>query len=62
MVVDRHDADSSHEFRLEGIGLLLGGGLLLAMLVGAFFVGRWVERSGAPSRSPWVCRNRARRS
>ena len=49
MVVDRHDADSNHEFRLEGIGLLLGGGLLLAMLVGAFFVGRWVERSGDPS-------------
>ncbi len=37
-----------HEFRLEGIGLLLGGGLLLAMIGGAFFFGRWVERGAQP--------------
>jgi cell division septation protein DedD len=48
MAVDRHDAEASREFRLEGIGLLLGGGFLLALLVGAFFLGRWVERSGSP--------------
>jgi septal ring-binding cell division protein DamX len=44
MAVDRHESDSTRELRLEGIGLLLGGGLLLALLVGAFFLGRWVER------------------
>jgi len=38
-----------HEFRLEGIGLLLGGGLLLAMMVCAFFLGRWVERGAQPA-------------
>jgi cell division septation protein DedD len=32
------------EFRLEGPGLLLGGGMLVAALAGAFFLGRWVER------------------
>ena len=32
------------EFRLEGAGLMLIGGVLLAALVGAFFLGRWYER------------------
>ena len=44
MVAERHESESMHEFRLEGIGLLLGGGLLLGLLLGAFFLGRWVER------------------
>ncbi len=48
MAVERHEPESMHEFRLEGIGLLLGGGLLLAMIVGAFFLGRWVERGAQP--------------
>ncbi len=48
MAVERHEPESMHEFRLEGIGLLLGGGLLLAMVVGAFFLGRWVERGAQP--------------
>ena len=49
MAAERHEPESMHEFRLEGIGLLLGGGLLLAMLVCAFFLGRWVERGAQPS-------------
>ena len=49
MAAERHEPDSMHEFRLEGIGLLLGGGLLLAMMLCAFFLGRWVERGARPS-------------
>jgi cell division septation protein DedD len=48
MAADRHDSDSTRELRLEGIGLLLGGGFLLALIVGAFFLGRWVERQAGP--------------
>ena len=48
MAAERHEPESMHEFRLEGIGLLLGGGLLLAMMAGAFFLGRWVERGAQP--------------
>ena len=48
MAVERHEPESMHEFRLEGIGLLLGGGLLLGLLAGAFFLGRWVERGAQP--------------
>jgi cell division septation protein DedD len=49
MAPDRHEAESTRELRLEGIGLLLGGGVLLALLVGAFFLGRWVERGSGPA-------------
>jgi len=49
MAADRHDADSTREFRLEGIGLVLGGGFLIAVIAGAFFLGRWVERSANPA-------------
>jgi cell division septation protein DedD len=36
------------EFRLEGVGLLLVGGLLIVLLGGAFYVGRWYERQVNP--------------
>jgi len=49
MAADRHDAESTHEFRLEGIGLVLGGGFLIAVIAGAFFLGRWFERSANPA-------------
>jgi len=49
MAAERHESDSSHELRLEGLGLLLGGGLLLALIVGSFFLGRWVERRAHPT-------------
>ena len=52
MAAERHESESMHEFRLEGIGLLLGGGLLLAMLGGSFFLGRWVERGAGPQATP----------
>ncbi len=42
-------ADSdSREFRLEGLGLFVVGGVLLAAMGGAFFLGRWVERRSTP--------------
>ena len=49
MAAEHHEPESMHEFRLEGIGLLLGGGLLLALMAGAFFLGRWVERGAQPA-------------
>jgi len=47
-MAERQD-DGGHELRLEGVGLVLGGGVLLALLVGAFFLGRWVERQRPPA-------------
>ena len=32
------------EFRLEGLGLAVVGGVLIAVLFGAFYTGRWYER------------------
>jgi rare lipoprotein A len=32
------------EMKLEGFALFLTGGVLIALLVGAFYLGRWVER------------------
>ncbi len=49
MTADRHESESAHELRLEGLGLLLGGGFLLALIVGSFFLGRWVERRAHPT-------------
>jgi cell division protein FtsN len=37
------------EFQLEGLGLVVVGGLLLIGLVGAFYLGRWYERRSNPS-------------
>jgi cell division septation protein DedD len=39
------------ELRLEGLTLAVAGGVLLALLFGAFQLGRVVERWNAPSRS-----------
>ena len=36
--------EKPRELRLEGIGLVLIGGILIAVLVGVFFLGRWYER------------------
>lgn len=47
MVADGRDSEV-REFRLEGAGLFVIGGVLVAALVGAFFVGRWYERSVHP--------------
>lgn len=42
------DGNGVREFRLEGIGLLLVGGLLIILLGGAFWGGRWYERQVGP--------------
>jgi len=43
------DREDSHlrEFRLEGVGLFVMGGVFLVVLAGAFYLGRWVERRAA---------------
>jgi cell division septation protein DedD len=48
MANDRKAGDAVREFRLEGVALLLVGGLLLVLLGGAFYVGRWYERQVNP--------------
>jgi len=45
---DERDADGVREFRLEGVSLVVVGTALTLALVGAFFVGRWSERSSQP--------------
>jgi cell division septation protein DedD len=47
---DRRDIEGTREFRLEGVTLFVVGGALTLALVGAFFVGRWYERSVQPPR------------
>jgi cell division septation protein DedD len=49
MPVERED--SARELRLEGAGLVAVGAVLVALLGGAFWAGRWVERRGQPSRA-----------
>jgi cell division protein FtsN len=36
--------DPPREVRLEGAGLIVIGGVAIAILVGVFFIGRWYER------------------
>lgn len=40
--------DDVREVRIEGFGLYVVGGLVVAALVGAFYLGRWVERAASP--------------
>src|SRR4029079_7779487 len=51
MVADRDGAEPSREVRLECVALVLAGGVAVALLGGAFWLGRWVERGSAPQRS-----------
>ncbi len=37
------------ELRLEGLALALAAGVFVVIVVGAFFVGRWVERASSPA-------------
>lgn len=48
METDRDSADSVREFRLEGPGLIVLGGLIIAAIAGAFLIGRWYERTVRP--------------
>jgi cell division septation protein DedD len=43
--------DEPRELRLEGIALAVAGGVLVALLFGAFQLGRVVERWSAPARA-----------
>jgi len=47
MEPDNREGEQVREFRLEGSGLLFTGGLLLVLLVGSFYIGRWYERQTA---------------
>ena len=51
MSVDRQESETVPEMRLEGLGLVLVAVLLLGALVGAFFLGKWVERQAHPVES-----------
>ena len=47
MESERGRAEPVRELRLEGIVLFVIGGVLVACLAGAFFLGRWYERQSA---------------
>ena len=46
---DRNDSEGIRELRLEGVGLVVLGGVLIAGIAGSFFFGRWYERQFAPT-------------
>jgi len=48
MTADRRGDEPGRELRLEGMGLVVVGGVLLAAIGGAFFLGKWVERASHP--------------
>lgn len=52
MVGERRGGDGVREFRLEGLGLLLVAGVLIVLLGGAFYLGRWYERQVGPAAVP----------
>ena len=49
MKADQGDEDSTREVRLEGLGLVVVGGILLAAVCGAFYLGKWVEAREHPA-------------
>jgi cell division septation protein DedD len=51
MVRDALRQDEPRELRLEGVVLAVAGGVLVALLVGAFQLGRVVERRSSPSQT-----------
>ena len=48
MARDPEGREEARELRLEGIGLVVVGGVIVAALLGAFQLGRFVERQNAP--------------
>lgn len=50
-MADQDQDKDVRELRLEGAGLFIIVALLVAGIAGAFFLGRWYERSSAPSAS-----------
>ena len=51
MALEPEAPGEARELRLEGLTLAVAGGVLLALLFGAFQLGRMVERWNAPARS-----------
>jgi len=51
MAADVEFRDEPRELRLEGFVLAIAGGVLVALLVGAFQLGRAVERWAAPAKA-----------
>jgi len=51
METEERNSEQVREFRLEGVGLMFVGGLLLVLLVASFYLGRWYERKTAPHAS-----------
>jgi cell division septation protein DedD len=50
MGTEDRNRDEVREFRLEGVGLMLVGGVLIVLLVASFYLGRWYERqTGSPA-------------
>ncbi len=49
MSAERRETEPVRELRLEGVALLVIGGLLVAGLAGAFYLGRWYERRSQPT-------------
>ena len=47
-MAERRKKDKGREIQLEGFGLLAATAVLIALLVGAFWAGRWFERQGDP--------------
>lgn len=51
MAPEPQGADAPRELRLEGLTLAVAGGVFLGLLVGAFELGRLVERWNAPAQA-----------
>ena len=49
MSAQMRGTEPSREIHLEGLRLTVVGSLLIAALVGAFFVGRWSVQSSEPA-------------
>ena len=49
MKPERNEDGSTRELRLEGVGLVVVGGVLLAAICGAFYLGKWVEARAHPA-------------
>ena len=49
MKADQGGDESTRELRLEGLGLVVVGGILLAAVCGAYYLGKWVEGREHPA-------------
>lgn len=49
MKADQGGDESTRELRLEGLGLVVVGGILLAAVCGAYYLGKWVEGRQHPA-------------